>query len=94
MNRRLWLVVRGRVQGVGFRWHVCETARDLGLTGWVRNCADGSVEAVAEGPEERLAQLADACREGPSSLARVRDVHAQYAPASGEFNAYRIEYGP
>ncbi len=65
--------VRGRVQGVGFRWFARESARRLGLAGWVRNCADGSVEAAASGPDEAIAQFLALLRRGPDG-ARVDDV--------------------
>ncbi|MCP1335226.1 acylphosphatase [Futiania mangrovi] len=65
--------VRGRVQGVGFRAFVERRAQMLGLSGWVRNRADGSVEAVAAGPQESLDDLVAACREGPRA-ARVSAV--------------------
>jgi acylphosphatase len=58
-------VVRGRVQGVGFRWFVKERARDLGVRGWVRNRTDGSVEVEAEGESVSLDQLRRALSEGP-----------------------------
>lgn len=60
------LVVRGRVQGVGFRWFVREAARAAGLAGWVRNNPDGSVELVASGERTALDQLARAVAAGPS----------------------------
>ena len=63
MTRRY--VVRGRVQGVGFRWFVARTARTLGLTGHARNLADGNVEVVAAGEAAGLEQLARALAEGP-----------------------------
>jgi acylphosphatase len=63
------LVVRGRVQGVGFRWWVRETAERLGLEGWVRNRRDGAVELVASGPSEAVARLAEACWQGPAGAA-------------------------
>jgi len=56
----------GRVQGVGFRYFTLRTARKLGITGWVRNRSDGSVEAVAEGHERLLADFEAAIRQGPS----------------------------
>jgi acylphosphatase len=59
------LLVRGRVQGVGFRWHVREAARAAGLAGWVRNHSDGSVEVVACGDRDALDRLRDAVRAGP-----------------------------
>jgi len=57
--------IRGRVQGVGFRAFVEYTARDHGLTGWVRNRRDGSVEAVFAGPSDAVAAMIEACRQGP-----------------------------
>ena len=59
------VVVTGRVQGVGFRYSAIERARSLGLGGWVRNRSDGSVEAVFEGPPERVRSMVDWCRRGP-----------------------------
>ena len=67
------LRVRGRVQGVFFRGATERQARALGVAGWVRNCDDGSVEAVFEGASERVAAAVAFCREGPRS-ARVDQV--------------------
>jgi acylphosphatase len=64
--------VRGRVQGVWFRGSTQQRARELGLAGWVRNCADGSVEAVFEGPPEAVAAAIAFCREGPPAAQVVR----------------------
>jgi len=60
------VVVRGRVQGVGFRWFVREKARALRLTGWVHNRADGAVEVFAIGEDAALARLRAALRAGPA----------------------------
>jgi len=70
------LVIRGRVQGVAFRWSTREEARRLGLDGFVRNLADGSVEAVFEGPAEAVARAEAFCATGPPA-ARVTDVAAR-----------------
>ena len=79
MNKRLHAIVRGRVQMVGFRFFVVDEAQALGLAGWVRNDdAGGTVEVVAEGPEERLRRLEAALSEGPR-LARVDDVDARWS---------------
>lgn len=75
-------LVSGRVQGVGFRAFVTEAARGLGLSGWVRNLADGRVEAVAEGDAAALDSLASALARGPL-LARVDRVEAEAVPAEG-----------
>ena len=69
------VVVRGRVQGVGYRAFVEDTALRLGLEGWVRNRRDGTVEAVFCGPEDVVARTVEACRQGPSG-ARVDAVDA------------------
>jgi acylphosphatase len=63
------LIIRGRVQGVGFRWWVRQTAERLGLEGWVRNRRDGAVELVASGPAEAVERLAEACWQGPPGAA-------------------------
>jgi acylphosphatase len=67
--------IQGRVQGVGFRYFTRRTARSLGLNGFVRNLPDGSVEAVAEGDEDRLTALERELRRGPSG-ARVESVES------------------
>lgn len=77
----LHVVVTGRVQGVGFRWYVREQARALGLRGWVRNNADGSVEVLASGAEGELDRLRSILRTGPSG-ARVSAVDVSSAPPS------------
>ncbi len=66
-------IVRGRVQGVGFRWFVDFEARQLGLAGWVRNLPDGTVEALAMGTQEQLAALYQKLKKGPRA-ARVDEV--------------------
>lgn len=63
---RLHVVVRGRVQGVGFRWFVREAARRRNLSGWVRNLDDGGVEVAAEGGEKEITWLRAELAEGPA----------------------------
>jgi acylphosphatase len=83
-------VVRGRVQGVGFRDFVWRRARFLGLTGYVRNLPDGrSVEVVAEGEREALEQLLDYLREGPRG-ARVDAVDAEWGQPSDRYPNFGI----
>jgi acylphosphatase len=59
------VLIRGRVQGVGYRVWTQITALELGVEGWVRNCRDGSVEAVFAGTEESVLTMIEACRNGP-----------------------------
>jgi acylphosphatase len=70
------VVIRGRVQGVGYRAWTEYTALERGLAGWVRNRRDGSVEAVFSGPSEAVAEMVDACRRGPPG-ARIDAVDEQ-----------------
>ena len=72
------VTIRGRVQGVGYRYWFEQQARARGLEGWVRNRRDGSVEAVLAGPAEAVADLVAQCRRGPSS-ARVDAVQDEAA---------------
>ncbi len=71
--------VRGRVQGVGYRESCVREARALGVTGWVRNRADGSVEAVLHGPVDAVDRLCDWLRRGPA-MARVDEVSVSELP--------------
>ena len=83
-------VVRGRVQGIGFRDYVLNRARFLGLTGYVRNLPDGrSVEVVAEGARPDLEQLLDYLREGPR-MSRVDAVDAKWGEATGVYDGFGV----
>lgn len=86
---RAHIQVRGRVQGVFFRGSACDEAEALGLTGWVRNCADGSVELVAEGEEKLVERFILWCHQGPPA-ARVTDVEVGRFPATGEFQSFGV----
>lgn len=88
---RLHATVEGRVQGVGFRAFVEQTAVGLGLTGWVRNRWDGSVEALAEGPRPQLEALLEALRRGPR-MAAVETVIHEWQPASQEFKRFSVKF--
>jgi len=83
-------LVRGRVQGVGFRWFVEREAHILGIAGWVRNNHDGSVEVLAQGTRDQLSGLHSRLREGPRA-ARVDNVEvSEENPAVG-LSSFRIE---
>jgi len=91
-RERLQAVVRGTVQGVGFRWFVQRTAARLELEGWVANRSDRSVEVVAEGPPEAIDELLLALRGGPPSSA-VSTVEVRRGPALGGLTAFAIRSG-
>jgi acylphosphatase len=76
------VLVSGRVQGVGFRWHARERAQELGLAGWVRNQPDGKVELVLEGEEPAVASMLAWLAKGPPA-ARVSGVEAVERPCDG-----------
>jgi acylphosphatase len=76
------LIIRGRVQGVGFRWWARAEARRLDLRGWVRNREDGTVELAAAGPPAAIEALIEACRRGPEA-AQVRSVDRVAAQDDG-----------
>jgi acylphosphatase len=87
---RARLLVSGRVQGVGYRASTQWAVKNIGgLTGWVRNLDDGRVEAVVEGPREKIEDLVAWARRGPPA-ARVSDVEVTWEPASGEFRDFGI----
>jgi len=83
-------LVRGRVQGVGFRWFVEREAHLLGIAGWVRNNHDGSVEVLAQGTRDQLSGLHSRLREGPRA-ARVDSVDIADASPTEGLMSFRIE---
>lgn len=86
---RLHFVVRGRVQGIGYRWFVVEKAQALGLSGWVRNNPDGTVEAEAEGSERALERFAQMLR-GGHPYAAVEGLQTRELKAKGEKDGFDI----
>ena len=80
---RARVVVSGRVQGVFFRAETRNRARSLGLAGWVRNNADGNVEAVFEGDRDRVESMVEWCRRGPRGAA-VADLDVSWERPKGE----------
>jgi acylphosphatase len=86
---RLHAIVDGHVQGVGFRAFVLEHALELGLTGWVRNRWDGTVEVVAEGSKMDLEYLLSILRRGPRSYT-TSSVQPEWLDATGEFTRFQI----
>jgi len=86
---RAHLIVHGRVQGVWFRGSACSFASARGVTGWVRNRPDGTVEALLEGEEASVRAVVDWCRQGPPG-ARVDRVELAWAEHQGEFEEMLI----
>ena len=89
--KRLHAIVNGRVQGVGFRYFVCEEARRLGVTGWVRNLPSGQVELLAEGEDVALEHLVRLLEKG-SRLAWVDEVETRYDTPTGDFTTFTIRH--
>lgn len=75
------IFVTGRVQAVGFRDWIVRTAKTEGVTGWVRNRSDGSVEMVASGEDDAVTRFAEACKQGPE---QARVDHVEVLEAHGE----------
>ena len=82
-------VISGRVQGVGFRYFTQDTARREGVTGWVRNLADGGVEALVEGEAEAVTRVERALRTGPRG-SRVDRVYVDDEPPTGSYSTFSV----
>jgi acylphosphatase len=87
--RRARAIVTGLVQGVSYRASAAAQAKRLGVVGWVRNRADGSVELEVEGPDDRVAALLAWCERGPP-YAKVSHVASEEVPATGAETAFAI----
>ena len=90
-NAAFCAVVTGRVQGVGFRYSAVREARSLGIRGMVANLPDGSVKVSAEGDLLRLQRFLAWLHKGPPG-AHVRDVEVSWAPPTGSFPRFDVEY--
>lgn len=89
--KQVHILVTGFVQGVGFRQMVKHEARKRGITGWVRNLSDGSVEALAVGPEEKLQELIESCKKGPF-LSQVDNMHVEWEETGESFEEFRVRH--
>ena len=89
MNIRAHVLVSGKVQGVFFRSSTKDKAEELGISGWVRNLADGRVEAVLEGEKEDLDKMLEWCRKGPE-YARVTGIEIIEEDYKGEFEGFLL----
>ncbi|MBI9083428.1 MAG: acylphosphatase [Desulfobacterales bacterium] len=88
-QKRAHLRISGIVQGVCFRWETTRSARALGVTGWVRNRSDGSVEVVCEGDRANVEAFIDWCRKGPQ-MARVDAIQLEWGSPLGGFEAFEV----
>ncbi|HEV8344648.1 MAG TPA: acylphosphatase [Candidatus Binatia bacterium] len=86
---RVRLRIQGRVQGVYFRASAQQEAIGLGIKGWVRNCADGSVEVLAEGEKRKVEDLVSWCHHGPPG-AHVYHVEVEWQEFQSEFENFRV----
>ncbi|MGD8369302.1 MAG: acylphosphatase [Desulfobacterales bacterium] len=88
---RAHVIVTGRVQGVFFRANTAQAAERCGVSGWVRNRRDGTVEAIFEGESGAVADVLDWCKKGDPPAA-VKDVHVKWEDYSGEYVGFSIAY--
>jgi len=86
---RQHFVIKGRVQGVGYRMSAQNAAQKIGVTGWVRNLPSGQVEMLAEGETDQLEQLLSWAWQGPR-FAEVTDIQVEQLVATGEFSQFDI----
>jgi acylphosphatase len=89
---RARVIVHGLVQGVWFRASTKDEADRLGVTGWVRNLPDGSVEALFEGPKKKVEAIVEWCHRGPAG-AKVNSVDIAWEPYTSGFGHFEIRYG-
>ncbi len=89
--QELWTTVRGRVQGVGFRYYVVERASALGLRGYARNAHNGDVEVLAQGPRPALERLLTLLRQGPPA-AHVQDVQVTWRHPTEHMRGFHVRW--
>jgi len=88
---RAYLLISGKVQGVFFRENTKNIAKNLGLTGWVKNLDNGQVEAVFEGEKEKIEEIINWAKKGPV-LAKVKEVKIEWQDYQREFSDFEIKY--
>jgi acylphosphatase len=91
MKKAIHMIIKGRVQGVGFRWFAVDNARKMNVTGYVKNLLSGDVEVVAEGDEAQLDAFYALISKGPP-FSHVTDVGLKDREVSGEFKEFYVEY--
>lgn len=91
MHKRAHVYINGDVVGVGFRAWTVQNAKELELTGWVKNADHKRVEAVFEGPFDRVKQMVERCQDGPE-VAWVEKVDVAWREATDEFEDFEVSY--
>lgn len=91
MIRQAHVFIYGDVTGVGFRFWTVRNAKQLGLTGWVRNIREGLVDAVFAGEEEKINTMIEKCKKGPE-VSWVEKVEVDWQEAKNEFTDFEIKY--
>ncbi len=86
---RVHIFIEGRVQGVGYRWWTRHQAKKLGLVGWVRNLHDKRVEAVFEGPKDKVEVMVNKCKKGPL-FSKVYHIDISWEKPENEFSDFEI----
>jgi acylphosphatase len=92
VNRQIHAIVHGRVQGVSFRYYTQLTAKSLGITGWVRNLPDGTVEVLGEGTANQIQKFTNFLQQGPSGARVDSLLELSENIASGEYQSFQITY--
>ena len=87
--QRVHIIVHGSVQGVFFRANAKKIAESLGLNGYTKNMDDGTVEVVAQGPEEKIKELIEFCKKGPE-MSNVKKIEFEFKKVSDEFNGFEV----
>ncbi len=91
MKKKVYVIISGKVQGVWFRAHTKNKAKELGINGWVKNTDDGKVEAIFEGDENNIYKILEWCSKGPldASVSKIEIFNKKY---SKEYNDFSIKY--
>ena len=89
-SKRAHIIYRGRVQGVGFRWSAQDAARRAGVTGWVRNNPEGTVEVVSEGEEKDICSFLEYLKEEMDRYISSSDI--KWGKPTGEFESFSIKF--
>jgi acylphosphatase len=89
--KRLHLIMTGRVQGMGFRFSIERLCTKLGVNGWAKNNSDGTLEAMFEADEDKLNEVLEFCKKGPT-FAIVENTEINWDECLDEFKEFRIKY--